>query len=74
MNTTPLVLLHGYPFDHTLWAKVRVHFSDDVIAPNLRGFGGTPAGNNPASLGLMADDIARHLDEQKMPRVETQRR
>ena len=69
MNATPLVLLHGYPFDHTMWTKVRAHLSHEVLAPDLRGFGATPAGHEPPSLDLMADDVARLLDEQKIARA-----
>jgi pimeloyl-ACP methyl ester carboxylesterase len=66
MNATPLVLLHGYPFDHTMWGKVRGHLAQDVIAPDLRGFGQTPAGKDEPSLDAMADDLSRLLDREKV--------
>ena len=36
-----LVLVHGHPFDHTMWYSQVVDFSDNfqVITPDLRGFG-----------------------------------
>ena len=46
MNAMPLVLLHGYPFDHTMWSKVRALLSGDVLAPDLRGFGQAPVGDS----------------------------
>jgi pimeloyl-ACP methyl ester carboxylesterase len=69
MNTTPLVLLHGYPFDHTMWDKVTARLTCDVIAPDLRGFGGTSPGDDEPSLDLMADDLARLLDQRKIVRA-----
>jgi 3-oxoadipate enol-lactonase len=38
---TPLVLIHGHPFDHTMWYPQVVDFSDSykVITPDLRGYG-----------------------------------
>ncbi len=37
----PLVLIHGHPFDHTMWYPQVVDFSDsyEVITPDLRGYG-----------------------------------
>jgi pimeloyl-ACP methyl ester carboxylesterase len=58
----PLVLLHGFPLDHSMWMgqaplaeKVR------LIAPDLRGFGGT-GGAGPASMAQQADDAVAVLD------------
>lgn len=38
----PLLLVHGFPLDHTMWAEQIDAFSKQyrVIAPDLRGFGG----------------------------------
>ena len=69
MEATPLVLLHGYPFDHTMWNDVIARFSGDVLAPDLRGFGGTATGQDEPSLDLMADDVARLLEKQNIPRA-----
>src|SRR5689334_23056347 len=40
----PLVLLHGFPFDHTIWARQLADVSDTsrVLAPDLPGFGSSP--------------------------------
>lgn len=54
-----LVLLHGYPFDHTMWEGVirGLGRERNVIAPDLRGFGSPPGSAEP-SLDSMADDVA----------------
>jgi pimeloyl-ACP methyl ester carboxylesterase len=71
MNPPPLVLLHGYPFDRTMWERVLVALGKEVktIAPDLRGFGNIPAGNDEPSLDVMADDVARRLDRGNVPRA-----
>ncbi|MDB5018185.1 MAG: catD 2 [Mucilaginibacter sp.] len=40
-NGEPLVLIHGHPFDHTMWYPQVIAFSDSykVITPDLRGYG-----------------------------------
>ena len=59
----PLLLVHGFPLDRTLWSAQQ-SLSDvaRVIAPDLRGFGGStlPAGN--VSIDTYADDLAGLLD------------
>lgn len=42
----PLLLLHGPPLDHRLWAQAIPYLSGRfrVVAPDLPGFGRTPAG------------------------------
>jgi len=46
----PIVLIHGHPFDHTMWYPQVVAFSDSykVVTPDLRGYGqsGLPASGN----------------------------
>jgi 3-oxoadipate enol-lactonase len=64
----PVVLLHGFPLDHTMWAA-QINALVGVarmIAPDLRGFGKTPLGMIDASRGVSmeqhADDVAELLD------------
>lgn len=59
----PVVFLHGFPHDRTLWAQQRTALASRVrcIVPDLRGFGeSTPVG--PWSMDQYADDIAALLD------------
>jgi pimeloyl-ACP methyl ester carboxylesterase len=60
----PLVLVHGFPLDHTMWHGQLDALSDryHVIAPDLRGFGKSGVTPGLATMPLMADDLARLLD------------
>ena len=63
-----LVLIHGYPFDHTLWERVAPQLTVDatVLTPDLPGFGGRPALAAEPSLDLMAEDIAAQMDSHNL--------
>jgi pimeloyl-ACP methyl ester carboxylesterase len=57
---SPLLLVHGFPLDHTMWrgqldALAARH---RVIAPDLRGFGGSSVTPGTVSMAQMADDLA----------------
>jgi 3-oxoadipate enol-lactonase len=59
---TPLVLLHGFPFDHALWRE-QLHGLEEagarVIALDIPGFGRSPAlPGDEASMYAYADAIA----------------
>lgn len=61
---SPLVLIHGYPLDHSIWEEVaRLLENDlDLILPDLRGFGGSSTADAPYTMTDMARDIASLLD------------
>jgi 3-oxoadipate enol-lactonase len=60
----PLVLLHGFPLDHTMWDAQFDPFAHRcrVIAPDQRGFGRTPLGRQTLTIEALADDVAALLD------------
>ncbi len=60
----PLVLVHGFPLDHSMWNPQIEVLSRQwrVIAPDLRGFGGSTATHGTATMEQMADDLAALLD------------
>jgi pimeloyl-ACP methyl ester carboxylesterase len=64
----PVVLVHGFPLDHTMWsAQIDALASRvRVIAPDLRGFGRSPLAPGDESRGVSmeryADDLAELLD------------
>lgn len=61
---TPLVLIHGYPLDHTIWNPVVPILEQDfdLILPDLRGFGQSDPARVRYQLTEMAADIAALLD------------
>lgn len=61
----PLVLVHGHPFDRTMWAPQTEAFaaSRRVIAPDLRGYGASPVVPGITPLARFARDVADLLDE-----------
>ena len=59
----PVVLLHPFPLDHSYWTPQLTAFVDHcrIIAPDMRGFGGTPA-FPPYNVDRYADDVIALLD------------
>jgi pimeloyl-ACP methyl ester carboxylesterase len=57
-NGIPLLLIHGYPLNHTLWEGQIEALSDiaRVIAPDLRGHGASDSVPGPYSMDLLAKD------------------
>src|SRR5689334_10818598 len=60
----PVVLIHGYPFNRSLWAEQEIVLSTScrVIAPDLRGFGDSDAVPGTATMDVMAQDVALLLN------------
>lgn len=60
----PIVLIHGYPFNRTLWNEQVAALSTTyrVIAPDLRGFGESDASDGSATMDRMAQDVALLLN------------
>lgn len=63
-NGMPLMLAHGFPLDHTIWAEVADLLKDKftVILPDLRGFGQSTTVETAYTMSDMADDLAGLLD------------
>ena len=61
---TPLVLIHGYPLDHSIWGDVVPLLENDfdLILPDVRGFGGSATVETPYSMADIAADLAAVLD------------
>lgn len=60
----PVLLVHGFPLDHSMWSGQIEALSARcrVIAPDLRGFGGSGVAEGIATMEGFADDLARLLD------------
>ncbi|MEU6722480.1 alpha/beta fold hydrolase [Nonomuraea wenchangensis] len=67
----PVVLLHAFPLSSAMWLAQREGLAKvcRVITPDLRGFGGSRLGEDDPSLDLMADDVARLLDDEGIERA-----
>ncbi|MBS0267157.1 MAG: alpha/beta fold hydrolase [Planctomycetes bacterium] len=61
----PVVLLHGFPLNHTIWRAVESDLSDtfQIIAPDLRGHGSSPAPAGIYEMSLLAADVLGLLDD-----------
>ena len=61
---TPLVLLHGYPLDHSIWAPILPLLENDfdLILPDLRGFGESNVSTGHYGMADLAADIAELLN------------
>ncbi|MEE3371705.1 MAG: alpha/beta fold hydrolase [Planctomycetota bacterium] len=59
----PLLFIHGFPLDHTMWQFQIEDLSRDfrIIAPDLRGFGASELNDAPMSMAQFADDLDRLL-------------
>jgi pimeloyl-ACP methyl ester carboxylesterase len=65
----PIVFLHGFPLDHTMWEAQFDSFAGKyrVIAPDLRGFGGSTLPDETpekavSTMAEMADDLVEDLE------------
>jgi pimeloyl-ACP methyl ester carboxylesterase len=65
------VLIHGYPFNRSLWNEQVTALSGSyrVIAPDLRGFGESDSSNETATMNRIALDVAALLDHLGVPRA-----
>ena len=69
---TPLVLLHAFPLDGRMWAPQVDGLAGtyQVVVPDLRGFGAArDQAVEEAGMDLLADDLARLLDDRGLDRV-----
>jgi pimeloyl-ACP methyl ester carboxylesterase len=67
----PLVLMHGYPLDHTIWKDVAPLLENDfdVILPDMRGFGESGALESGYRVADIASDIAGLLEYLKIDKA-----
>lgn len=65
----PLVLLHAFPLDATMYAEVASSFDGPLLTPDLAGFGREPLATDEPSLDVYADHVAHALDAASHDRV-----
>lgn len=67
----PVVLLHGYPFNRSMWSEQAEALSERyrIITPDLRGLGETKGTGETAMMDEMARDVAALLDHLGIRRI-----
>lgn len=67
----PVVMLHGFPFNRTLWREQgeALAVSHRLITPDLRGHGATTVTDGTVTMEMMAEDVAALLHELKIKRA-----
>ena len=69
---TPVVLLHAFPLDGRMWTPQvdALAGTYQVVVPDLRGFGAaSEQAVEEAGMDLLADDVARLLDDRGLDRA-----
>ena len=67
----PVVLLHGHPFNRSLWRLQQRSLVDAgfrVVAPDLRGYGASPATPGTVTMGELAGDVTALLEQLNLER------
>ena len=67
----PIVFLHAFPLDQTMWDDQVSHFSSSyrVITLDWRGFGKSSLGEGPSTMAAFASDVAALLDFLKIDKA-----
>ncbi|MDI1324913.1 MAG: alpha/beta hydrolase [Algoriphagus sp.] len=61
----PIIFLHGFPFDKTMW-ELQIEFlkfTYRLIACDIRGFGKSTDEESPLSIDLFGDDLIKFMDK-----------
>lgn len=63
-GATPIIFIHGFPFDKSSWQPQMEFFKNThrVIAYDIRGFGKSFIGDEELSMRLFADDLVKLMD------------
>jgi 3-oxoadipate enol-lactonase len=61
----PIIFLHGFPFDKSMWAKQLDFFAttNRVIAIDIRGFGKSTDETTPLSIDIFSDDLMVFMNQ-----------
>jgi 3-oxoadipate enol-lactonase len=70
-NGPALLLIHGFPLDHTLWTYQLESLRNEyrLVAPDLRGHGKSQTPPGPYRMEQMAQDLCDLIDSLKIERV-----
>jgi len=64
-SNQPIVFIHGFPFDHTLWDDVISELEDMYycISYDIRGFGASEYGTGQYTMESYVDDLGKLIDK-----------
>lgn len=67
-NHKPIIFIHGFPYDHTMWESQISEFSKNhyCVAYDIRGLGQSPAGNGQFTMESFVDDLEAITDDLKL--------
>lgn len=70
-GTVPIIFLHGFPFDKSMWKAQLEHLKENnrVIALDFRGFGKSIDENTPLSMELFTEDLILFMEELNIERA-----
>src|SRR5688572_3419401 len=70
-DAQPIVFLHGFPEGWMSWRKVMDRLSDRyrVVAPDLRGYGGTDKPEDGYDMHTLSDDIREMIEMMSLKNV-----
>ena len=70
-NGRPMILIHGYPLDRTIWNPVAEMLAGefDLIIPDLRGFGASDVMEADRSIIAYATDLAGLMERLRLRRT-----
>lgn len=63
-ENSPILFIHGFPFDHYMWDKQIEKFNSDYycITYDIRGLGSSPVGDGQFTMESFVDDLANVID------------
>lgn len=64
----PIVFVHGFPYDHTMWKKQVEYFREKYfcVSYDVRGLGGSPAGSGQFTMESFVDDLESIIHKLKL--------
>ena len=67
-TSKPILFVHGFPFDHTMWQTQVDEFSRDYfcVSYDIRGLGESPAGDGQFTMESFVDDLEAIIEELKL--------
>ncbi len=67
-NNQPIIFVHGFPYDHTMWTKQIEYFKTDYfcVTYDIRGLGASEVGDGQYTMEKFVDDLFEIIAELKL--------